>query len=178
MPQSLTLPLRRFLSLLAVVGLLAALPACDSGGDEPPPAEPVRISGRYDGTTNVDGTAVTLQSTLSETSNNVSGSGTLRITNSVAVTATGSHVPPDFNITFRATGLEDLNFAGTSNADASVLRGRLNGSGFDDVEMTLIRSNPSGVKPSGAAETSLQGETTIPPGVTTFRELLELELSQ
>ena len=162
---------------------LAALVAtgCDSSDPEPPPEpEPIRISGRYDGTANVDGLAVTLETTLSEISNSVSGSGTLRISNPVAVTATGSHVPPDFNITFRATGLEDLNYAGTTNSTASVMTGRLNGSGFVNIPLTLIRGNPSAApgSPEAAAVPTDVSFGDVPEGITTFRELFELEAQQ
>lgn len=160
--------------LVPLVLLLVVAAGCDSS--EPqiivPEPVPITISGRYDGTTNFQGIAVTIESTLTEINNSVSGSGTLRITESAAITATGTHVGNDFNITFRATGIEDLNFAGTVNGDASVLRGQLNGSGFQNIQLTLIRSNPSATAAATVAPET-DGATEIPEGITTFRELFE-----
>ena len=159
-----------FLAALVAVG-------CDSSDPEPTPQpQPIRINGSYAGTTNFEGTAVSIVSTLTENSNIVNGSGTLRIVQSAAITATGSHVAPDFNITFRATGLEDLNYAGTTNADASILRGTLNGSGFQNINLQLVRGGTT-FGPGGTASADA-APVEIPEGITTFRELFELQAQQ
>jgi len=126
------------LPLLLSMLLLTMATGCDSSEPEPEPT--ILVAGNYTGTANVDGTAVTLTLTLAETNNAVTGSGTLRISGPVSLTATGTHVGNDFNLTLSSSGFEDINFAGTVQSSGSVLSGRLNGSGFDNVAITMNRT--------------------------------------
>lgn len=130
------------LALIAAL-LLLALPACDSGEepvDPPPPA--ALLSGSYTGTANVGGLAVSIVLTLTENNNIVSGSGTLRGSDVLSLSASGTRVNNDFNLTLSSEGFSDLNFAGNISSGGAVMTGVLNGSGFDSVTITLNRTEP------------------------------------
>ena len=131
----------RTLTFSLVLLALAAAPGCDSSDPVPvtPPA-PILVNGTYAGTANVGGAAVSITLTLTETNQNVSGSGTLRGSEVLSLSVTGTHVDPAFNFTLRSSGFDDLNFAGVVQSGGGVLRGDLNGSGFDSVTITLNRA--------------------------------------
>ena len=146
------------LTRAALVLLMALVSVgCDSGGDDddpPPPVEVQLLQGSYDGTANVGGLAVTLELTLAENMNTVSGSGTLRGSEVLSLSVSGTRVNNNFNLTLSNNNFEDLNFAGTVNGSGSVITGDLNGSGFNNVSITLNRTGLTGGNPAslGAAE--------------------------
>ncbi|MCS7081522.1 MAG: hypothetical protein N2561_03300 [Bacteroidetes bacterium] len=124
--------MRRWTSLLLlVVALIASGLSCKK--EEKTPG----LSGRWVGI--VQG--VTLDVTLVESKGTITGSGSVQAPGvSISVSVTGTYSFPNVSMTFRSTGYEDFTFSGTLSADGNTLAGALNGSGFNNVAITLRRS--------------------------------------
>nr|BCX01925.1 MAG: hypothetical protein KatS3mg041_1971 [Bacteroidota bacterium] len=94
------------------------------------------LSGRWTGV--VQG--ITIDVTLVETKGTITGSGSIQAPGvSISVSVTGTYSFPNVSMTFRSTGYEDFTFSGTLSADGNTLSGSLNGSGFNNVAITLRR---------------------------------------
>lgn len=96
------------------------------------------LSGRWSGSISGGGS---ISLTLAESeSGNLSGSGSVSGPGgSIAVTvASGTHSGSSVSLSMTASGFEDLNFSGTIQ-DRTTIQGTLNGSGFDNVSVTLTR---------------------------------------
>ncbi len=118
------------MSRIALV-LLFSLAVIGCGDDASEPKIPT-LDGRWSGTTS----DLTVNLTLTEDNREVTGSGTLSGTSSIALQVDGSHVHPDVSLTLSASGYEDMNFTGELINDESV-RGELRGSGFNGETLTL-----------------------------------------
>ena len=119
---------------LAVLALLV-LAAC-SDSNEP---SRIEVEGSWTGQfTTSGGTAVTLNMTLIETAGAVTGNSTLVSSGgSLAETVTGTYSPPSVSLNFHSEGFSDSNLAGT--VGETTLTGTLNGSGFNNIALTLQR---------------------------------------
>ncbi|MBI4501901.1 MAG: hypothetical protein HY700_12175 [Gemmatimonadetes bacterium] len=120
---------------LALAALALVISAC---GDD------ASISGVWSGRT-ADG--VNFNLTLVETPQGaVSGAGRLTngITAPLPVNATGAHAHPSISLTldFPRTNYSPINFQGIFNGSMNVIRGALNGSGFDGDSLNLSRNTP------------------------------------
>jgi hypothetical protein len=75
---------------------------------------------------------------LSQTGQSVTGNGSMSSSGgAVAVSVSGHFANPSFSLTLSAPGYEDSNFSGTLSGNS--ITGILNGSGFNQVGMTLTR---------------------------------------
>lgn len=122
--------MRRIFTALA---LTLAIAAC---GDSPSAPEPdPTLDGRWVGTAS----GVTMDVTLNENdTGDVTGSGTLSGSTSIAMTITGTHTYPNVSFTAHANGYEDMNFTGKLAAgETASITGTLNGSGFNNFALTL-----------------------------------------
>ena len=119
---------------LAVLAVLF-LAAC-SDSNEP---SRIEIEGSWTGQfATSGGTPVTLNMTLIETNGAVTGNSTLVTSGgSIAETVTGTYSPPSVSLQFHSDGFEDSNLSGT--VGESTLTGTLNGSGFNNIAITLQR---------------------------------------
>jgi hypothetical protein len=121
-------------NLLLALALLTA--AC--GGDSSGPSR-IEVEGTWSGQFSTSGgTPVTLTMTLIETNGSVTGNSTLVTTGgSIAETVTGTYSPPQVSLQFHSAGFEDSNLSGT--VGETTLTGTLNGSGFNNISITLSR---------------------------------------
>lgn len=109
------------------VALLAA--GCIFGRDP-------TIDGRWSGSS--AGTNYSM--TVTERDKTVTGSATISApSGSIALTVTGSHAHPAVSLTLSATGYESFNFTGNFETE-DLITGRLNGSGFVNEQISLLRS--------------------------------------
>lgn len=116
--------MRRLLPLL-----LLLVTGCIFGGDPD-------IDGTWGGST----PDFSYSMTVTEKDKTVTGSATLTGGGtSVALTVTGTHAHPAVSLTISATGYESVNFSGNFETD-DLIRGRLNGSGFSNEQISLTRS--------------------------------------
>ena len=84
---------------------------------------------------------LTLKLTLHEDSDgNITGSGTMIGNNgeSIACDVTGTNAYPNVTLTLSSTGYYDVNFTGKF-VDDDTVDGELNGSGFTNFNITLVR---------------------------------------
>jgi hypothetical protein len=118
---------RLFMSLLAL-SLSFAIGCGDA--TEPTPT----ITGSWSGS----GGGISVTLSLTQSGQSVTGNGSLSgAGGAAALVATGNFTNPSFSLTLSAQGYEDSNFAGTMSGNS--LTGVINGSGFNQVGMTLTR---------------------------------------
>nr|PZN90624.1 MAG: hypothetical protein DIU52_07500 [bacterium] len=120
-------------TLAAALILALALAACGDSSTEP---KTPSASGTWTGV--VTGGTITL--TLAEQAGGtITGAGSIQGTAGAAsVTVTGTHVHPSISLTLRSTGFEDANYTGQF-VNRNTISGHLNGSGFNNVTLTLTR---------------------------------------
>lgn len=119
--------IRRTAGLLV---LLAAVGGCGDGSPDVP---------EFEGTWAGILQGVTIQMTVSENDQLITGSGTLSDgTESVAFSVSGSHPHPALSFTLSAAGHPDSNFSGKFRTD-DVVRGVFSGGGFPSDSVALIR---------------------------------------
>jgi hypothetical protein len=76
--------------------------------------------------------------TLAQTGANVTGSGQLSSTsNTIPLTASGTFVSPTLSLTLSSAGFQPTQY--TATLSNGRLTGNLNGSGFNQLAMTLTR---------------------------------------
>ncbi len=115
-----------------VVLLLAlAIMSCKDSPTEPR----LSLNGTWQGFAESAGMVVTL--TLTEANGTVTGNGSLQALQSLPVSVGGTFDRPDFLLTMTATGYQPVVFNGA--ATATRMTGTLNGSGFTDVAVSLLR---------------------------------------
>lgn len=100
-----------------------------------PPGFGVSVTGRYAGSNQ----GITVDLTLTETSGNVTGSGTLSdAQNTFNVNASGSFDAPNINLTLSSAQLqENITLTGTVADNGSSINATLNGSGLNNFSITL-----------------------------------------
>ena len=115
--------------ILMLVAVLAFAGACDKT-TEPAPT----VTGAWSGS----GGGITMSLSLTQAGQAVTGTGSMSSSGgAVAVSANGNFSNPSLSVTLSAAGYEDSNFAGTLSGNT--MTGILNGSGFNQVGMTLTR---------------------------------------
>ena len=131
----LVVPLRigttgcRAIRRLSLLFLLAAT-GCVFGGDP-------SIDGSWSGSIG----STNFSMTVTERDRTVTGSATISGSGgSIALTVTGTHAHPAVALTMSATGFESFNFTGNFETD-DLITGSLNGSGFVNDQITLLRSS-------------------------------------
>jgi hypothetical protein len=108
---------------------LVLLVSCDKS-TKPKPS----IAGTWSGS----GGGISMTVALTQTATVVSGNGSMSGSGgALALTAQGTFSEPNFSLTMSATGYQPYNFAGTLNGNS--MTGVMNGSGFNQVGMTLTR---------------------------------------
>ena len=121
--------------LLAITALALSTAAC--GRDSTAPDAPPSVSGSWSGSS----AGITLNLTLQEgTDGAVSGSGNMDtgLDNLALVVRQGTHVDPNLTLILGATGYQDMNFTATVTS-ATQMAGTLNGSGFSDFDLNLVK---------------------------------------
>ena len=109
--------------------LLLTLTGCLFGGDP-------KIDGVWSGSS----TGVSYSMTVVENDKMVTGSATIIVTGgSIALTVTGTHAHPSVALTLNAAGFQPFSFNGSFETD-DLITGLLNGSGFDNEQISLLRS--------------------------------------
>ena len=98
--------------LLVILFSFAALGCGDDANEPKIPS----LDGRWSGTTS----DLTIDLTLTESDREITGSGTLSGSSSLALQVDGSHVHPDVSLTMSASGYEDTNFTGEMINDEAV----------------------------------------------------------
>ena len=123
----------RTLTAVLLLALAPVLAACGDSSTEP---RTPSASGTWTGV--VNGGTFTL--TLAEQNGGtLTGAGSLQGSGgAVSVTVTGTHVHPSISLTIKSTGFEDLNYTGQFVND-NAISGNLNGSGFNNETLTLMR---------------------------------------
>lgn len=119
--------------------LIAVLLLGACGGDDNTGPARIEVEGTWVGHfATSSGTQVTWSMTLIETNGAVTGSSTLVTAGeSIAEQVTGNYVPPTVSLQFHSEGFSDSNLTGT--VSQTQLSGTLNGSGFNNVAVTLTR---------------------------------------
>lgn len=118
----------------------AALGGCSDG-----PVAPMfpDVRGTWEGSFQASPTAppVDVRVTLFDVDGVISGAGVFSaaFVTSVAFDLSGSYQYPVLAFSLKATGTQDANFSGEVWPSGDVIQGRLNGSGFTDVLLTLRR---------------------------------------
>jgi hypothetical protein len=117
---------------LFLLMLTMAVVTVSSCGD--PAAPEPTMAGTWTGS----GGGISVNLSLTQAEHSVSGNGSMSGgSGALALTATGSFTNPNFSLTISAPGYEDMNFAGTLAGNSAT--GVINGSGFNQVGMTLTR---------------------------------------
>jgi hypothetical protein len=120
--------MRAFLSALLAL-TVAGSAACDKA-TSPTPV----MAGNWSGS----GGGISMNLSLSQSGQAVTGNGSMSGgSGAIAVTVSGNFNNPNFSLTIAASGYEDLNFAGTLSGNSAT--GVMNGSGFNQVGMTMTR---------------------------------------
>jgi hypothetical protein len=122
-----------------VVVCFVAVTSVACGGDGPTEPEIPVVSGTWSGST----AGITLPLTLGQgTDGTVTGSGNLSVPSfAIALTVSqGTHVYPNLTLVLTSTGYEDINLTGTVNEAGDQIIAKLNGSGFADDTIVLVRS--------------------------------------
>jgi len=128
------------LRVLVVACVLATLAACGDSGTTPPP--PPTVTGTWTGFfTTAGGAPVDVSLLLTESSGQITGSGTFAVgsAGALAFNITGVHSFPSMSITMTSSGLNDANYAGTVDPAGTTINGTLNGSGFVNQSLTLTK---------------------------------------
>jgi hypothetical protein len=119
----------RWTTLVCVTLGFIVLSGCDKA-TEPTPV----ITGSWSGS----GGGISINLSLSQSGTSVTGNGSMSSSGgAIALTTTGTFTNPNFSLTLRAQGYEDVNFSGTVSGNS--MTGVMNGSGFNQVGMTLSR---------------------------------------
>jgi hypothetical protein len=119
--------MRRLLPISLLSALFLTLSGC-GGSDSPAAPQAVNPSG---GWTSVNGTA-RLTMTINSVNGTVSGNGQFtQGSTSIAMSITGTYVPPSISLSMSATGFQTLNFSGAVESPTR-MTGTLNGSGFSN----------------------------------------------
>jgi hypothetical protein len=112
------------------------------GGDGPTEPTPAAKTSKLDGTWRGKVDEATLDLRLAETSTGtaVGGIGSISaVPNFLSLRVTSSsYTHPDLYMVLSSTGYEPLNFSGRRMSD-NVIKGKVNGSGYRDVSVTLTR---------------------------------------
>jgi hypothetical protein len=120
-----------------LVGLMLCLAGCGGGDGSTEPDEP-QVEGQWNGPINTDVGSGSLALTLTEGDGTVSGTGTLSVTgDALALTVTGTYVPPNVSLQMTSQGFEPMNLSGEVAEEE--IDGTLNGSGFVNIAVTLTR---------------------------------------
>lgn len=114
---------------LACLTLCLTIIGCDKA-TEPTPV----ITGSWSGS----GGGISMNLSLSQSAGSVTGNGSMSSSGgAIALTTTGTFTNPNFSLTLKSPGYEDVNFSGTVSGNS--MTGVMNGSGFNQVGMTLTR---------------------------------------
>jgi hypothetical protein len=133
--------MNRILMNAASLVLVMTLAFPSSGcSDNPVDSTEPSITGSWAGTSNVQGTPVTLSLQMVENGGSVSGNGSLSAVSSVAVSVTGTYNYPALSLTIRSSGFQDTAFSGTLAAGGNAITGSMSGSStFENFSITLNR---------------------------------------
>ena len=113
--------------------LIILLVAC--GDDNPVEPSNPSLTGSWVGT----GSGLVINATLSQSGTSVSGNGTLAAAGqSLAVIFSGTSVHPNISLSLSVTNFQDANYTGKFTND-NTHNGKLNGSGFIDLNVTFVR---------------------------------------
>lgn len=95
---------------------------------------------KLEGTWSGSNAGVNYSMTVTENDKTISGSATIIAADaSISLTVVGSHVHPTVSLMLSAAGFESFTFAGAFETD-DLITGRLNGSGFQNEQISLLRS--------------------------------------
>lgn len=119
-------------SRLFVLTLGVCLAAC--GGDDPSGPPYASLTGDWRGSL----AGLTFRMDVTDDDGLISGTGTLSGTATLSFNVAGDHDHPDVDFEGIATGFENFEFDGRFLHEDTV-RGRVNGSGFSDDVLLLIR---------------------------------------
>lgn len=120
--------MRRLFVVVFSMAVLTAGGCRDSTAPEP------TIAGAWSGS----GGGISMSMSLTESAHAVTGNGSMSGPDgALAMTVTGTFTNPNFSLTVTAQGYENMNFAGTLSGNSAT--GVMNGSGFNQVGMTLTR---------------------------------------
>ena len=130
---------------IAALGVAASLVLASScGGKDGPTGVSVNVSGSWAGSGSQGGYTFGFMMTITEAGDgSITGNGTATSFtgggNGVSYTVAGSRSGSSVTLELDATGLEPPTYKGGLN-DENTLWGRLNGSGFNNMQVTLVRS--------------------------------------
>lgn len=117
--------------LIPILASLLVIVGCSDGTAPEVPS----MAGSWSG--NFRGATVTF--TATEDNRNIVGNGHISAgVESIALTISGTHVHPDVALTLTAIGFQEMAFSGMFSSDTQIT-GRLNGSGFNNEQVVLIR---------------------------------------
>ncbi len=133
----MSISVKRTLHPLLIVGIMSLGSGCESSPAEPPP--PPKATGFWTGLIIPDN--FNFEVTLVEDEAGVlTGSGRFFVTGgSIAFSAQGVHAHPSLSFTISAAGAADANYSGSLETD-TFIRGRINGSGFNNNELNLTKN--------------------------------------
>lgn len=121
---------------LTAVLLLALAPVLAACGDSSTGPKTPSASGTWTGVMTVGTVTLTL---VEQDGGTITGAGNLQGSGgAVSVTVTGTHVHPSITLTMQSTGFKDMNYTGQFVND-NAISGNLNGSGFNNETLTLMR---------------------------------------
>ena len=110
--------------------LLLFLVACGKAEEEIP-----SMTGKWSG----GGGGAVVNVTVNENDTEINGSGNLAGgSSSIALTVSGTNVYPNVSLTLSSTNYAPINFTGRFS-DSNTIDGKLNGSGFNDLVISLVR---------------------------------------
>jgi hypothetical protein len=120
------------------VAFVLVLAGC-GGGESAGPGTGVDVAGTWSGRVTLSGsTASTLQISITEHGNDVSGTGWLKVTtDSLGLSVSGSYDSPSLTATISSQGFEPMQLTATVSETEMV--GTLDGSGFENRAITLRR---------------------------------------
>ena len=121
---------------LAVLTL--ALFGCGGDSGASGPSDESLAQGSWSGTLSGGAIEGDLEWGLEDSGGEISGNGSLStLVRTAPLTIAGTFTPPSLTLTIQSEGFEDFTFSGTVSEES--MKGRLNGSGFNNRTVTLDR---------------------------------------